>query len=54
MGDFVPLGANANGKQKYFTNPAFPQFMTADQSKLIFIGEDRKGSLVWLANMNIE
>lgn len=54
MGDFVPLGANADGKQKYFTNPAFPQFMTADQSKLIFIGEDRKGSLVWLANMNIE
>ncbi len=54
MGDFIPLGADADGKQLYFTNPEFPQMMTKDYSNLIFVGEDKRGSLVWLAKMKID
>jgi hypothetical protein len=51
--DFIPLGADSEGKQKYFTNPLFPQLLSPDGSKLTFFGEDKKGSLVWLAQMNL-
>ncbi len=54
MGDFVPLGADEGGKQVYFTNPEFPQLMTSDYSNLIFVGENKKGSEIWLAKMPIE
>ena len=54
MGDFVPFGADADGKQLYYTNPEYPQLLTDDRSSLIFVGEDKKGSLVWLGKMNLE
>ena len=51
--DFNSLGKDSEGKQKYFTNPLFPQLISPDGSKLTFFGEDKKGSLVWLAQMNL-
>lgn len=51
--DFNSLGKDSEGKQNYFANPLFPQLLSPDGSKLTFIGEDKKGSLVWLAQMNL-
>jgi len=54
ISDFTYLGADAEGKQIYFTNSNVGQIMSTDGKKLIFVGENKKGSLVWLAKMGIE
>lgn len=54
IGDFVFLGADAEGKQLYFTNPSVGEIMSADGKKLIFVGEDKKGKMLWLAKMAID
>ncbi|MEZ4936964.1 MAG: hypothetical protein R2799_05170 [Crocinitomicaceae bacterium] len=54
IGDFVFLGANAEGKQEYYTNPSVGEIMSADGKKLIFVGEDKKGKMLWLAKMAID
>ncbi|MCI5057788.1 MAG: hypothetical protein MRY83_16855, partial [Flavobacteriales bacterium] len=54
MGDFVPFGADAKGKQLYYTHPNFSHVVSSDYSKVTFIGEDKKGSVVWMGQMNIE
>lgn len=51
LSDFVPLGADKEGKQKYFTDPNFPQLLSPDGKHMTFIGEDKKGVVVWLARM---
>lgn len=54
IGDFVYLGADAEGKQIYFTNPNVGEIMSSDGKKLIFVGEDKKGKMLWLAKMAID
>jgi hypothetical protein len=54
IGDFTYLGADAEGKQVYYTNPNVGQIMSADGKKLIFVGEDKKGKMLWLAKMAID
>jgi len=54
ISDFQYLGANEEGKQIYFTDPNVNQVMSADGRKLIFVGENKAGILVWLAKMNME
>ena len=54
VGDFVPLGTDAEGKQVYYTNPEFPQLLSEDKKTLTFIGEDKPGDVVWLARMPLE
>ncbi len=54
IGDFQYLGADAEGKQQYFTNPNVSEIMSADGKKLIFVGEDKKGKMLWLAKMAID
>jgi len=54
VGDFVPLGTDAEGKQLYYTNPEFPQLLSEDQTTLTFVGEDKPGNLIWLGRMALE
>ncbi|MFT7590609.1 MAG: DNA-binding beta-propeller fold protein YncE [bacterium] len=54
IGDFVPLGADENGKQIYYTNPEFPSLMSPDRTNLTFIGESKNGKTIWLGRMNLE
>jgi hypothetical protein len=54
VGDFVPLGADAEGKQLYYTNPNFPQLLSPDQTSLTFIGENKQGDVIWLGRMKLE
>jgi len=54
IGDFVPLGADAEGKQKYYTNPEFPSLISPDGSSLTFIGESKNGKVIWLGRMSLE
>ncbi|MCH2043296.1 MAG: hypothetical protein MK212_04090 [Saprospiraceae bacterium] len=53
INDFKALGKDARGRQSHFTNPEFPQLFV-DNSHLIFIGEDKKGSLLWFGQMELE
>lgn len=54
VNDFISLGADSEGKQKYYTNPSFPQLLAPNGSSLTFVGEDKKGSLIWLGRMNLK
>jgi hypothetical protein len=54
VNDFVPLGADENGKQVYYTNPEFPQLLSDDYTNLTFIGENKSGKIVWLGRMELE
>lgn len=54
IGDFVALGADVDGKQVYYTNPEFPSLISPDGSTLTFVGEDKKGKVVWLGRMNLK
>ncbi len=54
IGDFVPLGADEDGRQKYYTNPEFPSLISPDGSTLTFIGESKNGKEIWLGRMNLE
>jgi hypothetical protein len=53
IGDFVPLGRDAEGKQRFYTHPNIPQIFSPDGKYLTFIGENKKGSSVWLARMMV-
>ncbi len=52
ISDFVAFGADEDGKQRYYTNPNFPQLVT-DDGQLVFIGEDKKGKVVWLGKLKM-
>lgn len=54
ISDFTYLGADSEGKQKYYTNPAVKPIMSSDGKKLIFVGEDKPGKLVWVAKMALD
>lgn len=53
IGDFQPLGQDAKGKQVYYTNPEYPQLYVPN-SHLVFVGEDKKGSMLWFRRMELE
>ena len=54
IGDFVPLGSDAEGKQVYYTNPEYPSLVSPDGSSVTFVGEDKKGKVLWLGRMNLD
>jgi hypothetical protein len=53
ISDFTYMGADAEGKQRFYTHPAVDQILSEDGKKMIFVGEDKKGTLIWLAKMNV-
>lgn len=53
ISDFTPLGQDEKGKQRYFTNPEFPQLYVPG-SHLTFIGEDKAGKQIWFARLDLE
>jgi hypothetical protein len=53
ISDFMPLGQDAKGKQRYFTNPEFPQLYVPG-SHLTFIGEDKAGKEIWFSRLELE
>lgn len=53
VSDFMPLGQDEKGKQRYFTNPEFPQLYVAG-SHLTFIGEDKAGKEIWFSRLELE
>ena len=54
IGDFVPLGADAAGKQLYYTNPGFSSVVSPDGDNVTFIGENKSGKILWLGRMIFE
>lgn len=52
--DFVAVGANAEGKQLYYMHPEHPYQLSADGKKITFIGEDKKGTEIWIGNLDVE
>ena len=54
IGDFVPFGADNDGKQIYYTNPEFPSVVSDGGASVTYVGEDKKGKVLWLGKMNLD
>ena len=53
IGDFVMFGQDQDGKQLYYSHPDFSHLISPDGNYLTFIGEDKKGSVIWLGRMKL-
>ena len=53
IGDFFMMGQDQSGKQLYYSHPDFPYLISPDGNFLTVIGEDNKGSLIWLGRMEL-
>lgn len=53
VGDFKMLGQDAKGKQLYYAHPNFPYVLSPQGDHITFIGEDKRGTLVWLSKMKL-
>ena len=52
--DFYAIGTDEKGKQKYYTNPEYPYFLSPEGTYLNFVGEDKKGKEIWVGRMLFE
>lgn len=53
VGDFKMLGQDAKGKQLYYAHPDFSHVLSPQGDYITFVGEDKKGTLVWLSKIRL-